>query len=98
MRVRRDINSIPSRSASETWDCFRALVTAAGSVDTEQLSAAGAAIASIITDEIPADHPFILEGCGPQLRVYCRYGPDAIQDGGQIDPLNWNPTARDWTL
>jgi hypothetical protein len=98
MRIRRDISSIPFRSAADTWACIVALVTADGSVDIEQLKAAGGTIASVITDEIPAEHPFILEGCGAQLRIYCRYAADAIQEGGEVDALTWNPTAGDWML
>jgi hypothetical protein len=98
MRVRRDIGSIPVRSASETWSRIVELITARGSRDVDQLAAAGSVIASIISDETPAEHPFILEGCGPQLRIYCRYGSAAIQSGGDVDALTWNPTEGDWTL
>ena len=40
MRIRRDIASIPVRSANETWSAIVALVTGDGSVDREQLAAA----------------------------------------------------------
>jgi hypothetical protein len=98
MRVRRDISSIPFRSATETWDSIVALVVSSGSRDIEKLKAAGDTIASIITDEIPAEHPFIMEGSGPQLRIYCRYRAAAIQEPDETDTLTWNPTAGDWTL
>ena len=39
-----------------------------------------------------------MEGVGPQLRIYCRYGMNAIEQGSEVDPLNWNPTAGDWTM
>jgi hypothetical protein len=98
MRVRRDINSIPVRSAGETWDKIVALITASGSVDVEQLRKAGSTIGSVITDELPAQRPFVLEGCGPQLRIYCRFAFKAMEGDDAIDPLTWNPTAGDWTL
>ena len=98
MRIRRDISSIPLRSGSETWARFVELVSGVDSNDAEHLAAAGGVIASIIADEIPADRPFLLEGVGPQLRIYCRYGAEAIQEGDDVDPLTWNPTAGDWTL
>jgi hypothetical protein len=98
MRIRRDIASIPTRSASDTWDTIVALITAKGSVDVAQLKTAGATIASLITDEFPAQSPFILEGSGPQLRIYCSYAFNAIESGDGIDPLTFNPTERDWTL
>jgi hypothetical protein len=98
MRIRRDITSIPVRSASETWDAITALVTGKGSVDIAQLKTAGSVIASLITDEFPAQSPLILQGSGPQLRIYCSYGFKAIEDGKDVDALTFNPTEGNWTL
>jgi hypothetical protein len=53
---------------------------------------------SIITDEHPSSRPILLEGVGPQLRIYCRYGLKAVEEGSSVDRLNWNPTAGDWTM
>lgn len=55
-------------------------------------------MASIITDEHPAERPIVLEGVGPQLRIYCRYGLEAVEEGSSVDALTWNPTAGDWTM
>src|SRR5688572_9689637 len=98
MRIRRDITSIPERSASETWQRIVDLVTGSDSKDGQQLKAAAGVMGSIITDEHPAKRPILLEGVGPQLRIYCRYGMDAVEDGTAVDALNWNPTAGDWTM
>ena len=98
MRVRRDISSVPLRTASETWDRFVELVSGAGALHLDELKMAGRVIASIIADEILAEQPLLLEGVGPQLRVYCRYNAEAIQEGADVDALTWTPTAGDWTL
>ena len=98
MRVRRDVNSIPFRSASETWQRIIDLVTGAGSKDVEQLKSAAGVMGSIITDEHPASRAIMLEGVGAQLRIYCRYGMKAVEEGGALDALTWNPTAGDWTM
>jgi hypothetical protein len=98
MRVRRDISSIPHRSASETWQRIIDLVTGPGSKDVQQLKAAAGVMASIITDEHPASRAIVLEGVGPQLRVYCRYGMTAVEEGSAVDALTWNPTAGNWTM
>jgi hypothetical protein len=98
MRVRRDISSIPQRSAQQTWQQIIALVTGPESRDKDQLTAASGVMASIITDEHPAESPIVLEGVGSQLRVYCRYAMKAIEEGDAVDALNWNPTAGDWTM
>lgn len=98
MRVRRDISSIPHRSASETWQLIIDLVTRPGSGDVQQLKAAAGVMGSIITDEHPARRAIILEGVGPQLRIYCRYGMKAVEESGAVDSLTWNPTDGDWTM
>jgi hypothetical protein len=98
MRVRRDVSSIPHRSASETWQRIIDLVTGRGSNDVQQLKDAAGVMGSIITDEHPASRAIMVEGVGPQLRIYCVYGMNAIGDGAKVDPLTWNPTAGDWAM
>lgn len=98
MRIRRDVSSIPHRSAGETWQRIIDLVTGHGSKDIQQLKDAAGVMGSIITDEHPANRAILIEGVGPQLRVYCRYGMKAVEEGSKVDPLTWNPTAGDWTM
>ena len=98
MRVRRYISSIPQRSAQQSWQQIIALVTGPDSKDQDQLTSASGVMASIIADEHPAVAPIILEGVGAQLRIYCRYGMKAIEDGDAVDALNWNPTAGEWAM
>jgi hypothetical protein len=98
MRVRRDISSIPVRSASETWQCIIGLVTGSGSKDVEQLKRAAGVMGSIITDEHPARRAIMLEGVGAQLRIYLRYGMKALEEGAKVDSVTWNPTEGDWTM
>jgi hypothetical protein len=98
MRIRRDISSVPLRTALETWDRFVQLVSGPGALYLDELKTAGPVIATIIGDELLSERPLLLEGVGPQLRVYCRYGAEAIQEGADVDPLTWTPTAGDWTL
>src|SRR5215472_2409244 len=98
MRVRRDISSIPHRSATETWQRIIDLVTGQKSQDVQQLKDAAGVLASIITDEHPSRRAIMIEGVGPQLRIYCQYGFDAIEDGSNVDRLTWNPTAGNWTM
>jgi hypothetical protein len=98
MRVRRDISSIPLRSASETWQRIIDLVSGPGSKDVQQLKGAAGVMGSIITDEHPATRAIMLEGVGPQLRIYLRYGMKALEEGAKVDSLAWNPTEGDWTM
>jgi len=98
MRIRRDISSIPFRSAGETWQRIIELVTGSGSKDVQQLKDAAGVMGSLITDEHPAKRAILLEGVGPQLRIYCRFGMKSIEEGAKVDTLTWNPTAGDWTM
>ena len=98
MRVRRDVSSIPFRSAGETWQRIIDLVGGPESVDLQLLKNAAGVMGSIITDEHPAARAIMIEGVGPQLRIYCRYGMNAVEEGGTVDALTWNPTAGDWTM
>ena len=48
MKIRRDVSSIPLRSAEETWDTIVDLVTGTETVDRDQLLAAKAVIADFL--------------------------------------------------
>ena len=98
MRVRRDISSVPVQTATDTWKKITELITGKDTKDALQLTAATGVMGSIITDEHPSRRAIIVQGVGPQLRIYCRYGMKAVDEGGAVDPLTWNPTAGDWTM
>src|SRR5258706_521465 len=98
MRVRRDVSSVPCRSATETWERIVDLVTGTDSQHVKQLTDAAGVMGSIITDEHPSSRPIMLEGVGAQLRIYCCYSMKAIEAGVSVDALTWNPTAGDWTM
>lgn len=96
MRVRRDIASVPVRSAKETWRAIIDLVTGEGSVDRQQLDAASSILEAIIADEIAAKVPIVFKGSGPRVLIYCLYNEEAMEAGRDIDALASNPTAGDW--
>ena len=81
MRVRRDIASVPVRSAKETWRAIIDLVTGEGSVDGQQLDAASSILESIIADEILAKVPIVFKGAGPRVLIYCLYNEEAMEAG-----------------
>lgn len=98
MKFRRDIASIPQRSATETWARYRTLVTGAGSVDVGQFDAAASVMCSLITAEAFKVRPLTLTGVGDRLVAYLVHGQESLETGDDVDPLNWNPTAGDWRL
>jgi hypothetical protein len=99
MKVRRDIASIPVRSAGETWQAIVDLITGTGSVDAAPLKAAASVMESLIVDEHPATCPIVVKGSGPRLVIYCLYNEAAMEAGKDIDRLTWNPTEDpDWRI
>jgi hypothetical protein len=88
MKVRREIASIPVRSAGETWQA-----------DADTLKAAASVMESLIADEHAATVPIVVKGEGPRLVIYCLYNEAAMEAGKEVDPLNWNPTGgADWSI
>jgi hypothetical protein len=99
MKIRRDIASIPVRSAQETWSAIVDLISSRKSVDRQQLLACAPDLASIITDELPARVPIVVKGSGHRLVIYCVYGDAAVDLGTVVDPLSWNPTeGSEWRI
>lgn len=98
MKVRRDIASIPKRSASQTWDTIIDLVTGTDSVDAGTLKAAASIMESLITDEHPGKVPITLKGVGNRLVIYLAFDENAMEADFSVDKLNWNPTAGSWSM
>lgn len=96
MKIRRNIASIPARSAKDTWQVITDLVTGTDTVDGDQLDAAGSIMESLIADEQPANVPIVFKGAGRRVVIYCLYDEDAMEAGLYVDPLTANPTAGDW--
>ncbi|MGH8430611.1 MAG: hypothetical protein ACREUF_09425 [Solimonas sp.] len=95
MKVRRDIASVPQRSAKATWDRIVALASGAGSTDVAQLHAASSVMEALIAEEHPAHAPIVIKGCGLRLVIYLKYDRDALEHGDAIEPLSWNATEGD---
>lgn len=98
MRIRRDVASVPARSAKETWRAIVDLVTGTDSVDRVQLDAAASIMESLIADEQPAEAPIVFKGAGPRVLIYCRYDEEAVELGLDIDAISSNPTGGDWRV
>ena len=93
MKVKREIASVPVRSAGETWAAIVALISTADTPDVATLKAAASIMESVIADEHAATVPIVVKGNGDRLVIYCRYNEKAIELGSSIDKLTWNPTG-----
>ena len=95
MKVKREIASLPTRSARETWDTIVKLISGPGSIDCDQLNTGASIMASAIADEHAAQSPIVVKGVGSRLVIYTVHGADAMELGLGVDSLNWNPTGGD---
>ena len=96
----RSIASSPKRTATETWGVIASLLDPdpKGLGRSELEKAAGIA-ASSIASEAPVEDAFIVHGNGPQVRIYCVFGDNAVSDDGvNEDPFQEPPAAGDWRL
>jgi hypothetical protein len=93
MKVKREIASVPVRSAAETWQAIINLISGPDTPDAHTLKAAASIMESLIADEHPATVPITVKGSGDRLVIYCRYNEDALELGADIDPVTWNPTG-----
>lgn len=98
MKIRRNIASIPVRTAAQTWQAIVDLITAKDTVDRAQLDAAASVMQSLIADEHPAKTPIVVKGAGPRVVIYLLYNEDAMEAGAAIDALSSNPSAGDWRI
>lgn len=98
MKIRRDISSIPFRTAEQTWSVIRELITKHDSIDADQLEKAASVMHSLIADECLDQHPITVTGGGHRLVIYLRYRGQATEEGANTDSLDWNPTAGDWKM
>src|SRR6185437_4606753 len=98
--VTRTVASMPQRTAVQTWEKIVAIVAPdpKSPARAELQKAAGVAAASIAS-EAPKDDGFIIHGNGPQVRVYCVFGDEAVSgDGVNEDALQASPTEGDWQM
>jgi hypothetical protein len=98
MKIRRDIASIPRRSAKETWDVIVDLITGPESVDSDTLTEAESVMQSLIADEHPCKVPIVVKGAGNRLVIYLVVGEEAMDADMSVDPLSWNPTKGNWSM
>lgn len=98
--VVRRIASNPLRRSGETWTRIVDIIAPdPKSVARSELRRVAGVAASVINSEASKDHPIIVYGHGPRLRIYCVFGDDAITgDDVNEDPLVTCPTNGDWSM
>jgi hypothetical protein len=80
--VARRLASIPACLASETWLRIIDLVAPTNILAQEELRRVIGVASSLITRETMKKSPIVITGNGPQIRLYCVYGEEAITGEG----------------
>lgn len=77
--VARKVAATPVRLATATWQRIVDLLAASNAAARAELVSVAGIASSLITEEAMRTSPIIASGSGPQVRVYCVYGEDAIE-------------------
>lgn len=96
----RKITSIPVRFATDTWQHILDLVAPTNEAARTELAGVTGLAASLITREAMRASPIIVAGDGPQLRIYCVYGEEAVAgDQANEAALPASPAEKGaWTM
>lgn len=98
--IARRIVSDPVRLASETWTAIVDLLAPDenNSARVELLSVIGIA-SSLISSETMKDTPIVVYGSGPQVRIYCLHGEEALAgENANETQLVSTPINGDWKV
>ncbi len=87
------------RLAAATWGAIVNVLVPGETPARATLEGATGVAASLIAAEAWRAVPLVVSGAGPQLRIYCVYGEDAILgEETNEDAVSWSPTDGDWRM
>jgi len=98
--IKRTVSSIPTRTASESWEMIATLLAPdPNSLGRTELNKVAGAACSTIASEATKDDAITVWGSGPQIRIYCVFGDDAIaKDNINEESFQQCPTDGDWKM
>ena len=94
--IRRDIVSVPRRTAGETWQRMSELVSKEGSDARAELHAARHVATALIGQESTKGDPAIFSGTGPQVRVYTLHDDASLEAELDERPLVTYVADGEW--
>jgi hypothetical protein len=94
----RVIRATPYRPADEAWDVIVGLLAPEGRAGRDELMKVAGVATSLIAAEAPKNDKIVVWGGGPQVRITCIYGEDAITDDAREEKLPRSPTDGDWRM
>jgi hypothetical protein len=94
----RVVRATPYRPADEAWDVIVGLLAPAGGAARDELRKVAGVATSLIATEGPKNDKIVVWGGGPQVRINCIYGEDAVTDEAREEKLPRSPTDGDWHM
>ena len=98
--IARRIRATPERLSSDAWQLITDLLVPNHDSDVlAEFNAIAGIGALCVENEALKGSPLVVRGAGPQVRVYCLYGDDAITgDQASETPLPSIPTVEEWQV
>lgn len=75
----RKVAATPVRLATDTWQRIIDMVAPTNSDARAELAGVVGIVSALITEQAMKPSPIIVSGDGPQARIYCLYGDDAVE-------------------
>jgi hypothetical protein len=94
----RVVRATPYRPADEAWDVIVDLLAPDGGAAGDELMKVAGVATSLIAAEALKNDKIYVWGGGPQVRITCFYGEDAITDDAREEKLPRSPTDGDWRM
>ena len=97
--VTRNIRATPYRAANDAWEVIVRLLAPNPGPAHDELERVSGIASSLIASESSKDHPMVVWGAGPRVRIRCQFGEDAVTgDNATEDKLAKSPTDGDWSM
>jgi len=98
MVINRYVKASPERTSSETWTAIKAMLVGSNLNAKTEFEKVTGVISAHIGEEKLKNHPLILTGGGPRVRVFCHYGDDAIEIDSNETSINEYDFNTDWKI
>lgn len=96
--VARRFLARPVRHASAAWAAITDCVCKSNAQSRKEFEKVKGVASALIASDILQEHPLVIIGSGPRVRIYCLYDEDAISgDDKNEDTFGWDPSEGDWT-
>jgi hypothetical protein len=98
MVINRYVKASPTRTSSETWAAIKTMLVGSDLNAKIEFEKVTGVISAHIGEEKLKNHPLILTGGGPRVRIFCHYGDDAIEIDSNESLIKDYDFKTDWKI